>query len=257
MIATIEATAAQSLAKSGLAQLVDGTWLMPGQAPSGPILEGTTAVVDTDAIKIFAPDQRATKAIGVLRDSGIRGDGPVCVYDRAGFFSAPWVAWLLVSHGHSASLVIGDGPPGQSTLQTGDVTSQADPIEMNARKADILAAMGTDTQIVDARPAARFAGTAPEPREGCRAGHMPGALNLPFSEIKDGAGYKDFEDIAAIVRAKGIDLDKPVITTCGSGVTASAIAVPLQRLGAQDVRVYQGSWSEYGMDPNVPVETGA
>ena len=258
MIADITAPAAQALAKAGLAQLVDGTWQLPGSAPKRYAFAGTNAVIDCNAIKALSLKDRVASAIDIFAENGVIAARPICVYDRAGFFSAPWVALLMASHGLTVSLVTGDGEAGDGAEQSGDpVKSLKDPSAMNATKDDVLAALGTNTQIIDARPSDRFAGIAPEPRPECRSGHMPGALNLPFGLLKDGAGFRDFEDMAAIVRHAGVDLSRPIITTCGSGVTASAIAVALQRLGAENVRVYQGSWAEWGPDATLPIETGS
>lgn len=258
MIADITAPAAQALAKARLAQLVDGTWQLPGSAPTRDAIAGTNAVIDCNAIKALALKDRVERAIDIFADNGVIAERPICVYDRAGFFSAPWVAWLMASHGLTVSLVTGDGDAGDEAKQSGEpVKSLKDPKAMNATKNDVLAALGTETQIVDARPSERFAGTAPEPRPDCRSGHMPGALNLPFGHLKDSVGFRDFEDMAAIARHAAVDLSRPIITTCGSGVTASAIAVALQRLGAENVRVYQGSWAEWGSDATLPIETGS
>ena len=258
MIPTLHAGAAQELAESGLAQLVDGTWLMPGSTAQTELLANTTAVVDTAALKALPHDTRAARAHEVFAASGVLGARPVAVYDRAGFFSAPWVAWLLASHGASVSLVSGVGMEGDTrTLEGSGLVSTAEPERMNATKADVLAALGTRTQIVDVRPPERFAGSAPEPRPECRSGRIPGSLNLPFGRLKGDSAFRDYEDLAEAAATSGIDLERPVITTCGSGVTASAVAVVLQRLGATDVRVYQGSWAEWSMDPALPIETGA
>ena len=112
-------------------------------------------------------------------------------------------------------------------------------------------------QIVDARAAARFRGDAPEPREGLRAGHIPGSRNLPYTELlNDDKTLKSVAEIKAAFEAAGIDLSQPVITTCGSGITAAILALALERMGHTDWSLYDGSWAEWGMFPTVPVATG-
>ena len=101
-------------------------------------------------------------------------------------------------------------------------------------------------QVVDARAADRFRGEAPEPRAGLRGGHMPGSFNVPFGEVLKDGRLKSHDDIAAAFYNAGVDLDRPVVTSCGSGVTASILTFAIEALGKQPGRVYDGSWSEWG-----------
>ena len=112
-------------------------------------------------------------------------------------------------------------------------------------------------EIVDARPAARFAGGEAEPRPGLAPGHIPGSRNLPQAELfNPDNSWKQGEDLRAAFDAAGIDLSRPMVTTCGSGVTAAVVLFGAHLLGKDDVRLYDGSWSEWGADPAMPKETG-
>jgi thiosulfate/3-mercaptopyruvate sulfurtransferase len=113
-------------------------------------------------------------------------------------------------------------------------------------------------QLVDARSAGRFAGTEPEPRAGLRGGHVPGSLNLPFTDLLDPQSrtVRPKEAIAHRLREQGVDLARPIVTSCGSGITACVLALGLHLLGREDVAVYDGSWTEWALTPELPVETG-
>jgi thiosulfate/3-mercaptopyruvate sulfurtransferase len=112
-------------------------------------------------------------------------------------------------------------------------------------------------EIVDARPAERFSGKVPEPRPGLRSGHIPGAHNLPYGGLlnKDGT-LKSAREIERMFEEAGVDLSKPVVASCGSGITASVLALGLAQIGHRKTAVYDGSWSEWGADRSLPVETG-
>ena len=140
----------------------------------------------------------------------------------------------------------------------GDFVARLDPAWV--RSADQVAenlATGA-ARVVDARGRARFAGEAPEPRPGLRSGHIPGSANLPWDEVVGSDGrLRQADDLATRFAAAGVDLDRPVWTTCGSGVTAAILALALARLGRAPIPLYDGSWSEWGALPHLPIETGA
>ena len=203
--------------------------------------------------------------------SDARSDLPhmVVVYDGAGLMSAARVWWLFRLMGQENVAVLDGGLP--KWQAEGRETEDMPPVprdrHMTVRFQNQLVRDVTqvahasklgDPQIVDARAAARFRGDAPEPREGLRAGHIPGARNVPFAELlNDDKTMKTPEETRAIFEAAGVDLSKPVITSCGSGITAAVLALALERLGHRKWSLYDGSWAEWGMFPTVPVATGA
>jgi thiosulfate/3-mercaptopyruvate sulfurtransferase len=127
--------------------------------------------------------------------------------------------------------------------------------DLNAVRATVAA---HDAQLIDARAATRFRGEAPEPRAGLKSGHMPGAFNVPWSGLINPDGtMKAGDELKAAFLGAGVDLDGPIVTTCGSGVSAALLALALARLGREDVAVYDGSWTEWGGRTDTPIATGA
>ncbi len=206
--------------------------------------------------------------ISRLRAMGI-GDGhQVVVYDNSDIHSAARVWWLFRLMGKTDVAML-DG--GLSKWQAeGRPVEDMPPITRDRhmtvqRQAALVrdvtqvaaAAKLGDHQIVDARSAARFRGDEPEPRPGLRAGHIPGARNVPSGQLYNPDGtMKSPEELRAVFESAGVDLARPVITTCGSGITAASLALALERLGKRDWSLYDGSWTEWGSYPDLKIATG-
>ena len=208
------------------------------------------------------------KFMSRMRAMGV-GDGhQVVVYDGAGLFSAARVWWLFRLMGKTDVAVLDGGFP--KWQAEGRPVEDLPPVirdrhmtvtRQNHMVKDVTqvarASKLGDHAIIDARAAARFRGEAPEPREGLRSGHIPGARNVPYNTVLNADGtMKDAAALKAVFEAAGVDLSKPAITTCGSGVTAAVLALALERMGKTDHAVYDGSWSEWGMYDDLPIATG-
>ena len=194
------------------------------------------------------------------------GDGDtVVVYDSTGLFSAARVWWTIRVFGAKSVFILDGGLPKWKAegrpLDTGDAkrAPRQFTAKMNVGAVALLddvrmAQIDDSVQIVDARSAERFAGKAPEPRPGLRSGHMPRSFNLPFDRLLENGRLASRERVAAAFTSAGVDLDKPIITSCGSGVTAAILSFALELLGKEPKGLYDGSWAEWGSRPDLPIE---
>jgi thiosulfate/3-mercaptopyruvate sulfurtransferase len=203
-----------------------------------------------------------------VRKLGLGDGNRIVVYDSQGLFSAARVWWSFRVFGHKDVAVLDGGLP-KWIAEGRPVTDRAPDVRkrhFTVRVANDLvrdrhqvsrALEGRREQVVDARPAARFTGASPEPRPGLRAGHMPGALSVPMSELiaPDGT-MKSKAALADVFEKAGVDIKQPIVTSCGSGITACVLALGLARLGRGRTAVYDGSWAEWGSADGCPVVTG-
>jgi thiosulfate/3-mercaptopyruvate sulfurtransferase len=257
--------------------IVDASWYLPAQGRNakaeyeaahipGAVFFDQDAVVDPDSSLPHAlPDARTfARHVGAM---GISADDTIIVYDGPGVFSAPRVWWMFRIMGAPEVFVL-DGGIDRWKAEGRPVSAEPTKVAANvffaefdsSRVASLEEIRGIvrsgDSQIADARPAGRFEGREPEPRPGIRGGHMPGARSLPGSSLSSGGSLLSPDELRRRFADAGIDLSKPVVTSCGSGVTAAIVTLALETLGHSRHKLYDGSWSEWGGRPDTPVATG-
>ena len=259
-------------------RVIDASWYLPemGRNPRDEYNEAHipgARFFDIDEIS----DQRSDlphmappveKFMSRMRAMGI-GDGhQVVVYDGSGLSSAARVWWTFRLMGHRDVAVLDGGFPKWQAegREVEDMPPVVKDRHMTVRFQNQLvrdvtqvsqAAKLSNVQIVDARAAGRFRGELPEPREGLRSGHIPGSINVPFTALLNAdKTMKSPDELKSVWQDAGVDLTKPVITTCGSGVTAAVLALGLERAGHDTWALYDGSWAEWGQFPTLPIATG-
>lgn len=195
---------------------------------------------------------------------GVSDRATIVVYEQEGVFSAPRAWWMLRVFGAKdvrvldgglrawteAGLPVEAGAVRRARAEFRTKLDRDAVVDFN----NILHFIQNKGQILDARSAGRFSGQAPEPRPGLSSGHMPGAINLPFTDLADKGRLKPVAALREIFSSRGIDIEQPVTTTCGSGVTAAVLALGLEIAGAKSVRLYDGSWAEYAQRPEAVIE---
>lgn len=260
-------------------RIVDASWYLPGENRDpkaefqeahipGAVFFDIDDIADSDTDlphMIPAPEKFSSK----LRKLGLGDGNRIVVYDGSGIRSAARAWWMIRLFGHDDVAILDGGfvkwqaegrpvsdlpnPPAErhfSSRQNSMMVKTKDQVRRNIETAR--------AQVLDARAKGRFEGSEPEPREGLRAGRIPGSMNLPFNELLTGDGTLIAGDeLRAKFEGAGIDMKKPVITSCGSGITACVLAFGLHMIGHRDVAVYDGSWTEWGMDNDMPISTGA
>lgn len=256
--------------------LVDASWYLPtagrdahaeylaGHIP-GAVFFDIDAVADhtTDLPHMLPAPGDFARMVGAL---GIADNQTIVVYDEAGLFSAPRVRWTFRAMGaKDVRILAGGGAKWRAEkrpLERHAPLHAPAHFHVHFNPASVVDFAAVDhrrrdgeTTIVDARPAPRFAGKEAEPRPGLARGHIPGSLNVPSGSLVANGELRSAADLRKIFAEAGIDLEGPVITSCGSGITAAVVALGLEVAGAKNVAVYDGSWAEWGAKPGAAIES--
>ena len=259
-------------------RIVDATWMLPNAARKGiedfsaghipgAVFWDIDAIADpASSLPHMMPDEATFERH--MNSLGISNDHHVVVYDSVSMMTSARVWWALRAFGHDRVSLLDGGAVkwraegralSADAAEIGDTSFKAGFIPAMVRSLDDVRA-NLDTgaaQVLDARSAGRFAAAEPEPRPECRSGHIPGSLNLPFNTLIDPATstIRPAAELSASLAKAGIDCARPVVTTCGSGITACVLALAMHLTGKDDVAIYDGSWTEWGSRTDTPVAT--
>jgi thiosulfate/3-mercaptopyruvate sulfurtransferase len=260
-------------------KVIDASYKMPGVLPlpsedylgahiPGAVFFNVNTIADADDPRphMYPGAEQFARDVSAL---GISSDDTVVAYDSGAWVAAPRAWWMFLSFGHSDVKVLdgglrkwlSEGRPtesGQVTPRAGKFQAKLDP-DFVRSKQQLLRNIETKAeQLVDARPRPRFEGTVAEPWPGRRSGHIPGSRNVPYAELFDAntGAMKSLDDLRKAFTAAAVDITKPIVTTCGSGVSALVLTLALYRLGARGTALYDGSWAEWGLPDGPPVATG-
>jgi thiosulfate/3-mercaptopyruvate sulfurtransferase len=259
--------------------IIDASWYMPGEGKDaraeyleehipGALFFDIDEIADTKSTlpHMLPPPEKFSSR---MRSMGIGDGSRIVVYDSRGLYSAARVWWTFRVMGVDDVSVLNGGLPKWKRegrpLESGALPSRTTRHFTARRNLDLVRDLSDmksllrdkSAQIIDARATDRFEGKTPEPRPGLRSGHIPGAHNVPFGKLLNQDGtLKSAPELQRLFEQAGIDLNKPVVTSCGSGITASVLALGLAEIGHRRTSVYDGSWSEWGADQSLPIETG-
>ncbi|KAK9844579.1 hypothetical protein WJX74_004217 [Apatococcus lobatus] len=270
-------------------KVIDGSWYLPAagrdakqefrqaRIPGARYFDLNGVADHSQDLPHMLPS--ATQFAAAMDALDIANDSTVVVYDGAGIFSAPRILWTFKAFGHSQVAVLNGGMPAWKAAglpvdesEVGEAEMEAsaaaakNPPPQSSYMANLQGDMVRDWRqvlenvksrretVVDARAAERYKGKAPEPREGMRSGHIPGSLNVPFGQLLQDGRYKSPDGLREAFQTAGVDLSQPLTMTCGSGVTACILALGLDQLQVPKVAVYDGSWSEWGSNKELPIK---